>query len=151
MELKVDGWENIVLRCSIGSYSTLERGCQHGVVVKENDGALRTGTHQHLEKRAAEGTFRLDLYHRLAVFPIEVPALRERLSDVPALAEFFLAELGKEAPRKRLSSEALVKLQKHGWNGNVRELAHVLERATILAADAAEIGADEIRFRRATR
>jgi hypothetical protein len=56
MELKVDGWENIVLRCSIGSYSTLERGCQHGVVVKENDGALGTGTHQHLEK--------LPMHHR---------------------------------------------------------------------------------------
>ena len=108
-------------------------------------------THQHLEKRAVEGTFRLDLYHRLAVFPVEVPPLRDRAEDIAALAEFFLAKLGEEAPRKRLSAGALARLEEHEWPGNVRELAHVLERATILAADAPEIAADDIRFRRATR
>jgi len=107
-------------------------------------------THQHLEKRTAEGTFRLDLYHRLAVFPVEVPALRERVEDIPALAEFFLAEMGKESPRKRLSPAALESLKGYSWPGNVRELAHVLERGTILAGDSAEIGVGEIRFRRVT-
>ena len=107
-------------------------------------------THQPLERRSAEGTFRLDLYHRLAVFPIEVPALRDRLDDIGELAEHLLAELGKGAPRKRLSEEALVHLQQHDWSGNVRELAHVLERATILAEDSPEIGAADIRMRRAT-
>jgi transcriptional regulator with GAF, ATPase, and Fis domain len=109
-------------------------------------------THQHLEKRSADGTFRLDLYHRLAVFPVEVPPLRDRTEDIAELAEFFLIRLGAEAPRKRLSAAALAKLEEHSWPGNVRELAHVLERATILAGEAAaEIGPGEIRFRRATR
>jgi DNA-binding NtrC family response regulator len=105
-------------------------------------------THQPLERRAAEGTFRLDLYHRLAVFPIEVPALRERMEDLPALAEHFLARL---AGSKRLTAGALTRLAEHTWPGNVRELMHVLERGAILAGDAEEIGADEIRVRRKSR
>ena len=108
-------------------------------------------THQLLEQRAAQGTFRLDLFHRLAVFPVEVPALRERKQDIPLLAEHFLAELGRDSPRKRLSAATDEILQQHDWPGNVRELAHVLERATILAGDAAEIAVEHIRLRRATR
>ena len=104
-------------------------------------------THQHLEQRSAEGTFRLDLYHRLAVFPLEVPALRDRAGDIPALVEFFLAEMGREFPRKKVSRAALEKLQAYSWPGNVRELAHVLERATILVGDAPEIGVDEVRVK----
>lgn len=104
-------------------------------------------THQRLEQRSSEGTFRLDLYHRLAVFPLEVPALRERVGDIPALVEFFLAEMGREFPRKKVSRAAMEKLQQYSWPGNVRELAHVLERATILVGDAPEIGADEVRVR----
>jgi len=104
-------------------------------------------THQPLEKRAAEGTFRLDLYHRLAVFPLEVPALRERVEDIPALVEFFLAELGKEFPRKRVSREAMEVLRGYSWPGNVRELAHVLERGAILVGDGPEIGVGELRIR----
>ena len=108
-------------------------------------------THQPLEERATDGSFRLDLYHRLAVFPIEVPSLRRRKEDIAALAEHFLAAMGRTSPRKRLSEAALERLRDHHWPGNVRELAHVLERATILAGDAQEIGADHIRLRRATR
>jgi DNA-binding NtrC family response regulator len=108
-------------------------------------------THQPLEERATEGSFRLDLYHRLAVFPIEVPSLRRRKEDIAALAEHFLAAMGRTSPRKRLSEDALQRLRDHHWPGNVRELAHVLERATILAGDAVEIGVDHIRLRRATR
>jgi transcriptional regulator with PAS, ATPase and Fis domain len=59
--------------------------------------------------------------------------------------------MGKSSPRKRLSEGALDRLREHHWPGNVRELAHVLERATILAGDAAEISAEHIRLRRATR
>ncbi|HEY4010407.1 MAG TPA: sigma-54 dependent transcriptional regulator, partial [Acidobacteriaceae bacterium] len=104
-------------------------------------------THRDLEQRVVDGAFRLDLYHRLAVFPIEVPALRERLDDLPALAEHLLARLGADAPRKRLSPGALEALANFNWPGNVRELAHVLERAVILSADAPEIAAEHIRCR----
>ena len=104
-------------------------------------------THQHLEKRAGEGTFRLDLYHRLAVFPVEVPALRERMEDLPELVEFLLAELGRRMPRKAIGAKALQMLAGYGWPGNVRELKHVLERAAILAGERAEIGTEEIRLR----
>ncbi|HEY6413146.1 MAG TPA: sigma-54 dependent transcriptional regulator [Edaphobacter sp.] len=108
-------------------------------------------THQPLEQRAAEGTFRLDLYHRLAVFPVEVPALRTRMEDLGLLAEHFLEQMGQEMPRKRLTIEAEARLHEHHWPGNVRELMHVLERGAILSGDRMEIGADEIRFRRASR
>jgi len=112
-------------------------------------------THQPLEKLAtsvgAERTFRLDLYHRLAVFPVEVPALRERLEDLSLLAEHFLEQMGQEMPRKRLTAEAMAKLHEHHWPGNVRELMHVLERGAILAGDRMEIGLEEIRFRRVTQ
>lgn len=108
-------------------------------------------THQHLEQRASEGTFRLDLYHRLAVFPLDVPPLRERLEDLPALAEHFLAKLGDDAPRKRLSADAMALLQGYAWPGNVRELGHVLHRAVILADAAAEIGPEHIVLQRVRR
>jgi transcriptional regulator with GAF, ATPase, and Fis domain len=112
-------------------------------------------THQPLEQMAsgngAERTFRLDLYHRLAVFPVEVPALRERMDDLGLLAEHILEQMGQEMPRKRLSAEAKSRLHEHHWPGNVRELMHVLERGAILAGDRMEISSEEIRFRRATR
>jgi DNA-binding NtrC family response regulator len=107
-------------------------------------------THQPLEQRATEKTFRLDLYHRLAVFPIEVPALRERREDVEILAEHFLEQMGRESPRKRLSEEGLVRLQMYSWPGNVRELMHVLERGAILAQERQEIRAADLRFGRVT-
>jgi DNA-binding NtrC family response regulator len=108
-------------------------------------------THQPLEQQAKERTFRLDLYHRLAVFPVEVPALRTRMEDLTLLAEHFLEQMGQEMPRKRLTVDAKAKLQEHSWPGNVRELMHVLERGAILSGDRMEIGIEEIRFRRATQ
>ena len=108
-------------------------------------------THQPLEQRSEERAFRLDLYHRLAVFPVEVPALRTRMEDLSLLAEHFLEQMGQEMPRKRLTAAAQAKLQEYSWPGNVRELMHVLERGAILAEDRMEIGVEEIRFRRATR
>ncbi len=108
-------------------------------------------THQHLEKQSADGSFRLDLYHRLAVFPVDVPPLRDRIEDIAQLCEHFLTLLGKSSPRKMLSGAALDKLCVHDWPGNVRELAHVLERASILAEDSPTIRAEDIRLRRAVR
>ena len=108
-------------------------------------------THQQLEKRSSEGSFRLDLYHRLAVFPLDVPPLRERVEDIALLCEHFLAHMGETSPRKTLSNAALDKLCRHDWPGNVRELAHVLERASILAEDSPSLRAEDIRLRRAVR
>jgi transcriptional regulator with GAF, ATPase, and Fis domain len=104
-------------------------------------------THQHLEQRAEEGTFRLDLFHRLAVFPVEVPTLRDRMEDLSALSEYFLEAMGREMPRKSLADAAIWRLQTYQWPGNVRELQHVLERGAILAGERPTIGAEEIRWK----
>jgi DNA-binding NtrC family response regulator len=103
-------------------------------------------THEPLQQRADEHAFRLDLYHRLVVFPVFVPALRERMEDMLPLASHVLAKLSEKMPMKRLSSGAEARLMEHNWPGNVRELEHVLERATILAEDRQEIARGEIRF-----
>jgi transcriptional regulator with GAF, ATPase, and Fis domain len=85
----------------------------------------------------AAGTFRDDLYYRINIFPIHAPALRERKSDIPALAYHFLkvfnAELGKKITD--ISEGALSTLANYGWPGNVRELENVMHRAAILTND----------------
>lgn len=101
-------------------------------------------THRDLERLSQERTFRLDLYHRLAVFPVVIPALRERAEDIPLLASHILNKLGETMPQKRLSQAALEVFQGYDWPGNVRELGHVLERAAILAEDRPEIGMTEV-------
>ena len=108
-------------------------------------------THRNLDDAVEKGNFRLDLLHRLSVFPIEVPSLRERLEDLPLLVEHLLSGLAREMPRKRVNTEALATLTAHSWPGNVRELGHVLHRAAILAGLNSEITADEIRIRRTER
>ncbi len=105
-------------------------------------------THQPLEQRSAERSFRLDLYHRLAVFPVAVPPLRERMDDLRLLVEFFLEQMGREMPRKRIAPAAFTRLEQHDWPGNVRELMHVLERGSILAGDQPVIAAEDIRIHR---
>ncbi len=90
-------------------------------------------THQNLEQRIADGEFREDLFYRLNVFPIEVPALRERKEDIPLLLEHMFArirERGLEVPT--LSERALIALQYYAWPGNVRELGNLAERLSIL-------------------
>jgi DNA-binding NtrC family response regulator len=108
--------------------------------------SVLAATDEPLQQRVDEHAFRLDLYHRLAVFPVALPALRERMEDVLPLAAHLLGKLGEEMPVKRLSDGAAARLMEHNWPGNVRELAHVLERATILAEDRREIARDEIQF-----
>jgi transcriptional regulator with PAS, ATPase and Fis domain len=83
-----------------------------------------------LQAAMARGTFRADLYYRLNVLPVQVPPLRERLEDLPALCEAILAELGSQY---ELEAEAQALLGRHAWPGNIRELRNVLERATLLA------------------
>ncbi len=88
-------------------------------------------THQDLSRRVAEGTFRHDLFFRLNVFQVELPALRERPDDIPLLAEHFLARFG--ARSRTLSLETVKFLQSLPWLGNVRELRNALEHAAIVA------------------
>ncbi len=87
-----------------------------------------------LAERVEEGRFRGDLYHRLSTVTLKLPALRERRSDIPALASLLLRRLEPELGPKQLSSEALAALVAHDWPGNVRELGSALYRAAALAS-----------------
>jgi Nif-specific regulatory protein len=93
-----------------------------------------SATNQPLEKNLKEGTFRRDLFFRLQVVEIVVPPLRDRVSDVPLLADHFLKRFVRETGRKirGLTPAALEKMQKYHWPGNVRELRNVVERAVAL-------------------
>jgi transcriptional regulator with GAF, ATPase, and Fis domain len=99
------------------------------------DVRLVAATNRDLRAEAEAGRFRKDLYYRLSVFPVELPPLRERVEDIPLLAEHFLAlaarKLGRPKPRLTLAS--VRQLQRYHWPGNVRELQHVIERAVITA------------------
>lgn len=98
------------------------------------DVRLIAATNRSPEKAVAEGRMREDLYHRLNVFPILLPPLRERGTDIELLAEHFLAELNKqEGTNKRFSPAAIAALYAHNWPGNVRELKNYVHRAFILA------------------
>jgi DNA-binding NtrC family response regulator len=101
-----------------------------------------------LAARAARGEFRQDLYYRLTAFPVELPALAERRADIVPLAEHFLVCMAAamEMPCPRLSREAIRLLEAHAWKGNVRELQHVMERASILAEDSDTIEAEHLYF-----
>jgi len=110
------------------------------------DVRIVAATHRPLARLAAEGAFRQDLYYRLAVFLIRMPALAGRMEDIEALTEHFLAKLAGDGSRKSISKEAMARLLAHTWPGNVRELAHVLERAWILAEDRSQIDPGEIEF-----
>ena len=82
-----------------------------------------------------EGRFRSDLYHRLSVFPIHVPPLRERREDIPLLAAYLVTRKARQLGRhiERISSEILDRLTAYDWPGNVREMENVIERAIILS------------------
>jgi DNA-binding NtrC family response regulator len=96
-----------------------------------------SATNRNLEDMIEEGTFREDLYYRLNVFPVTLPPLRDRLSDMAQLVEHFISKFTRGAARARkisgCSSEALQKLQSYSWPGNVRELENIIERGLILA------------------
>jgi DNA-binding NtrC family response regulator len=98
------------------------------------DTRLILATNEDLARAVAEGRFRQDLYYRVNVINIELPPLRERISDIPLLAERFLTEVCQESgkPLRSLSEEALAALQAYAWPGNVRELQNVIERAVLL-------------------
>ncbi len=103
---------------------------------QRTDARVIAATHRNLETLVASGAFREDLYYRLRVVEIRVPPLRERLSDIPQLAEHLVAKATRSLGRKRtlLSQDALDALLAHRWPGNVRELENALTRAVVLAA-----------------
>jgi len=92
-------------------------------------------TNKDLRQSVEQGEFRRDLFFRLAVFPVEIPPLRERGEDVVLLARHFSAQLGKEMRGREtvLSEASILAIRNHSWPGNVRELENAIERACILA------------------
>jgi two-component system nitrogen regulation response regulator NtrX len=127
---------------SLSAQSKLLRVLQEGVVTRiggsksiEVDVRVLAATNKDLEGEIAEGQFREDLLYRLNVVPIEVPPLRERLEDVPALVAHFAEALAESAgvPGKKFSEDAMARLQTRAWPGNIRELRNAVERALILA------------------
>jgi len=104
------------------------------------DVRIVAATHRDLPAMLRQGTFREDLYHRLNVFPLRLPPLRERLEDIPLLAERFLDGV---RPGLELSVAALQRLLAHDWPGNVRELKNTMERAAVLAGEG-QIGPEHL-------
>ncbi len=108
------------------------------------DVRIVAATHKNLTEEVAAGRFREDLYYRLNVVEIKIPALRDRLEDIPLLAEYFLQRLTRKngMARIRISAEAVAVLQSHHWPGNVRELENTIARACALASSQILLPAD---------
>lgn len=105
------------------------------------DVRVLAATNADLKKMVGQQQFREDLYYRLAVFPIHLPPLRDRMEDIGALARTFVAKM---QPGVYLGDRALDVLRQHSWPGNVRELRNAMERATILVGDGPEITPEHI-------
>ena len=107
-----------------------------GTAPVDVDVRVVAATHRDLEEEVKAGRFREDLYYRLKVVEVDLPPLRERLEDLPALVERFSVQLAERLDRERvrISPEALARLACHGWPGNVRELRNVIERAGVLCS-----------------
>ena len=116
---------------------------------RDVDVRVLVATHRDLEERARQGTFRQDLYYRLAVVPISLPPLRQRRDDIPGLCELFCRDVSKElkVPMRRISTAAMAKLRRYDFPGNIRELRNLIERALILST-APELGPDDFFFSR---
>jgi formate hydrogenlyase transcriptional activator len=99
------------------------------------DVRVLAATHRDLNKLVSEGKFRQDLLYRLNVVPVTMPSLRERVSDIPVLTEYFIARFGKKLGKKfkTIEKKTLKVMQEYEWPGNVRELQNVIERAVILS------------------
>ena len=103
-------------------------------------------TNKNLKVEIAEGRFREDLYHRLAVILINVPALNDRRDDIPLLIEYFAEKIAFEQGNaiKSFSAAAIKLLQEYDWTGNIRELRNVIERLIILGSN--EISENDVRM-----
>jgi two-component system response regulator HydG len=109
------------------------------------DVRVLAATHRNLPAMVTDGTFRADLFYRLNVVSIDLPPLRDRIEDIPALAATFVRRLAGELkkPVQDLRPDALEALQRHHWPGNIRELENVIERAVLLA-EGPMLGAEDI-------
>ena len=117
----------------LDTYSITRVGGEKTITVSAR---IMAATNRNLDKEVAAGRFRQDLFYRLNVFSIEVPPLRERSEDIPFLTRQILSQLAEEMrlpERPRIASEDMDNLLRYSWQGNVRELRNVLERATILS------------------
>jgi two-component system nitrogen regulation response regulator NtrX len=99
------------------------------------DVRILSSTARDLEQEISEGSFREDLFHRLAVVPIRIPALAERRDDIPALVTHFVEQISRSTglPKRSIAPDALAVLQAHDWPGNVRQLRNNVERLLILS------------------
>ena len=135
--LFMDEIGNMSLTMQVKLYRVLQEGKVRPIgSTEESDVDVRiiAATNKDFEKEIAEGRFREDLYYRLSVIPIQLPALRERREDIPLLARHFLERFRKtmEKPIEGISPEAMGKLEAYEWPGNVRELENTMERAVAL-------------------
>src|SRR5271169_6341594 len=135
--LFMDEIGNMSLTMQVKLYRVLQEGKVRPIgSTEETDVDVRiiAATNKDFEKEIAEGRFREDLYYRLSVIPIQLPALRERREDIPLLARHFLETFRKtmEKPIEGLSPEAVRRLENYDWPGNVRELENTMERAVAL-------------------
>src|SRR5271166_3977242 len=135
--LFMDEIGNMSLTMQVKLYRVLQEGKVRPIGSTEEidvDVRIIAATNKEFEKEIAEGRFREDLYYRLSVIPIQLPALRERREDIPLLARHFLERFRKsmEKPVEGISPEAMSRLESYDWPGNVRELENTMERAVAL-------------------
>ncbi len=106
-----------------------------GIETHQSDFRLVAATHKPLHQMVTDGRFRQDLYYRISAFPIDLPPLRDRVSDIPLLVHSFLQRGDSGQPRLVVDPAAMARLQAHAWPGNIRELRNVLERTRLFADD----------------
>ncbi|HEU5239567.1 MAG TPA: sigma-54 dependent transcriptional regulator, partial [Pyrinomonadaceae bacterium] len=101
----------------------------------KTDVRVIAATNKDLWREVSEGRFRMDLFYRLNVFPVQVPPLRERVNDIPVLVDYFAARLAGRTGKRisQIEKQSLCAMQQYSWPGNIRELQNVIERCVILA------------------
>jgi two-component system response regulator PilR (NtrC family) len=139
--LFMDEIGNMSLTMQVKLYRVLQEGKVRPIgSTEESDVDVRiiAATNKEFEKEIAEGRFREDLYYRLSVIPIQVPALRERREDIPLLSRHFLEKFRKTMDKRieSISPEAMRRMESYDWPGNVRELENTMERAVALETSA---------------
>jgi DNA-binding NtrC family response regulator len=126
---------------SLSAQAKVLRALQENIITRVGgdkpikvDVRVVAATNKNLSAEIGANNFREDLYHRLSVILIHVPALNERLDDIPLLSGYFIGQICNEygIPEKKITGEAIAELQKLNWTGNIREFRNVIERLIIL-------------------